>query len=278
MKKTYVTKKVLQAYWLFLIITTNVWAQVGIGTTSPVAALDINSTNEGLLVTRVALTGTDDITTIATRTASELVYNTAIAGSGNTAVTPGYYYLNTAASGWIRLATKADTLQSWNLTGNSGTDPTINFIGTTDNQGFSIRTFGSEKIRVTSGGNLGIGTTTPDTRLTVNGTTKTDGFILTALPIDGAVLTSNSGGVGTWTVPVINNVVATLNSGGINIPYNTTQYRQTNSSITLPPGKYTVNISMLLRIINVGITPPNSSFWLRSSFSDSALDNNPVFI
>ena len=38
------------------VIITN--AQVGIGTTTPTAALDITATNDGLLIPRVALTGT----------------------------------------------------------------------------------------------------------------------------------------------------------------------------------------------------------------------------
>ncbi|HEX8575575.1 MAG TPA: hypothetical protein VF677_04700, partial [Flavobacterium sp.] len=83
----------------FLLLLYNSYAQVGIGNTDPKAALDIRSANEGLLVPRVALTGTNDIATIATLTESELVYNTAMVSD----VTPGYYYLSTTTGPWVRL-------------------------------------------------------------------------------------------------------------------------------------------------------------------------------
>lgn len=42
--------------------------------------------------------------------------------------------------------------QSWNLTGNSGTNPTTNFIGTTDNQSLILKTNNAEKMRITPEG------------------------------------------------------------------------------------------------------------------------------
>jgi len=65
------------------------------------AMLDVKSTNKGLLIPRVALTGTGDVSTIATPATSLLIYNTAnITGAGG--VTPGYYYWTGAA--WVQLA------------------------------------------------------------------------------------------------------------------------------------------------------------------------------
>lgn len=51
---------------------------VGIGTSTPnaSAALDITSTNKGILIPRVALTSTTDVTTISSPTAGLMVYNT----------------------------------------------------------------------------------------------------------------------------------------------------------------------------------------------------------
>ncbi|MCX6190533.1 MAG: hypothetical protein NTW54_13245 [Bacteroidetes bacterium] len=54
---------------------------------------------------------------------------------------------------------------SWNLTGNTATDPATNFIGTTDAQPFILKTNGVERIRVLSGGNIGIGVTVPTAHL-----------------------------------------------------------------------------------------------------------------
>lgn len=65
---------------LFLVIfSTTTFAQVGIGTTTPhpSAILELNSTNKALLLTRVALTGKNDVTTVPSPTAGMIVYNTA---------------------------------------------------------------------------------------------------------------------------------------------------------------------------------------------------------
>jgi hypothetical protein len=53
-----------------------------------------------MLIPRVALTGTGDATTIPSPATSLLVYNTAAAGSGTTAVVPGYYYWD---GSWVRM-------------------------------------------------------------------------------------------------------------------------------------------------------------------------------
>jgi hypothetical protein len=79
-------------------------AQVGIGTTTvnTSAKLQIDAANKGFLQPRVTLTGTADASTIASPATGLMVFNTATAGSGATAVTPGiYYYTGTA---WQRVA------------------------------------------------------------------------------------------------------------------------------------------------------------------------------
>jgi len=52
-------------------------------------------------------------------------------------------------------------LGDWNLTGNSGTDPTINFLGTTDAQELRIRTNNTERMRFLVDGRILVGLTTP---------------------------------------------------------------------------------------------------------------------
>ncbi len=69
----------------------------------------------------------------------------------------------------------ADEISTWNAKGNAGTNPTTNFIGTTDVQGFAVRTNNTERMRVLSTGEVGIGTTTPDTKFQVEGTVDNNG-------------------------------------------------------------------------------------------------------
>ncbi|MDN3677880.1 hypothetical protein QWY90_11225 [Flavobacterium paronense] len=112
-------------YLSFLLAINSIYAQVGIGTASPASssALDITSTNTGLLIPRVALLSTSDVATITSPATSLLVYNSGFAPNG-------YYYWN--GSLWVQLATGNNT--DWSLSGNSGTNPTTNFFGTTDDK------------------------------------------------------------------------------------------------------------------------------------------------
>jgi hypothetical protein len=59
--------------------------------------------------------------------------------------------------------------QDWTLTGNAGTDPAINFVGTTDNKAFRIKTNNGIRMHIKSNGDVGIGTTTPTSKFHVNG-------------------------------------------------------------------------------------------------------------
>ena len=82
----------------------NTTGNVGIGTNSPSssALLDLTSASKGLLAPRVALTAKSGTSTpIASPTNGLLIYNTANAGSGGDAVTPGYYYFNGTI--WTRI-------------------------------------------------------------------------------------------------------------------------------------------------------------------------------
>jgi hypothetical protein len=111
-------------------INVNDKGNVGLGTNTPheSAALDITSTNKGVLLPRVALTATNVTAPLSAVTAGMTVYNTATAGTAPNNVTPGQYYHN--GSQWIRLM---DAFSGWSLTGNTSTVPGTNFIGTTDN-------------------------------------------------------------------------------------------------------------------------------------------------
>jgi len=80
-------------------------AQVKIGnnpnTINASAILEMEATNKGVLITRIALTATTDAATISSPATSLLIYNTATAGTAPNNVLPGYYYWN--GTKWISM-------------------------------------------------------------------------------------------------------------------------------------------------------------------------------
>jgi hypothetical protein len=82
---------------------------------------------------------------------------------------------STCGAGFAIRAVNADgtvtcePVGGWGLTGNAGTNPLTNFLGTTDAQALVFKTNNAERMRVDTNGNVGIGTTTPTNKLSVNG-------------------------------------------------------------------------------------------------------------
>ena len=60
-----------------------------------------------------------------------------------------------------------DSNNFWKIHGNSSTNPSTNFLGTTDAQDLVIKTNNTEAMRIDTNGNVGIGTATPNTALNV---------------------------------------------------------------------------------------------------------------
>ncbi len=132
--------------------------QVGIGTTviENGVELQIESNNRGLLIPRVALTTTllaAPVGPVPIATGI-LIYNTASAGVGISAVTPGFYYWS--GTEWIALKSTAG--QNWSLTGNAGTSPGTQYLGTSDNQNFQIKTNNTLRMTVENDGQVIVGT------------------------------------------------------------------------------------------------------------------------
>ncbi len=128
----------VQALTLVGLLSAGLHAQcVGIGTATPHASarLHISDNARGILIPNVALTATNVAAPVVGPATSLLVYNTATAGTAPHHVWPGFYYWD--GSLWVRLLTNNN--EAWLLEGNSGTNPTSNFLGTTDNQPLVIR-------------------------------------------------------------------------------------------------------------------------------------------
>ncbi len=118
---------------LFIAIITitasySLTAKVSITTDSSAAdgstILEVKSTDKGMLILRVALTGTIDETTISSPALSLMIFNTATAQD----VIPGFYYWNGAA--WTPVSKTPDGSET-KVT--AGTNVTVTGVGATAN-------------------------------------------------------------------------------------------------------------------------------------------------
>lgn len=130
-----------------------------------VSAFGANA-KKGVLIPRVSLSSTTDVTTISTPATSLLVYNT---NAGMTGGGAGYWYYG--GSKWIAILNSGSTnnQSAWLLEGNAGTNSGTNFLGSTDNVSLRMRTNNIQRMVVDSIGNVGIGTMAPSKKLEVSG-------------------------------------------------------------------------------------------------------------
>lgn len=149
-------------------------------------------------------------------------------------------------------ATGADGAQNaWGLTGNAGTSTTTNFLGTTDAKDLLIKTNGSERIRIASGGNVGIGSSSPSQKLDVSGNLKFSGALMPngSAGTSGQILVSKgSGTYPVWqNISAITQAITLISSATVTQAYpntSTISYKSLTGltqSITVPTGgTYTV--------------------------------------
>jgi hypothetical protein len=131
-------------FYLLIVFSSVSFAQnVAINATgaAPVASamLDITSTTSGLLIPRMSSVQRVAIAAPAT---GLKVYDI---------TTNTFWWFNGVI--WVE---QLGTNNGWSTTGNAGTVLGTNFLGTTDNVGFSLRTNNTERIRVLNTGEIGI--------------------------------------------------------------------------------------------------------------------------
>jgi hypothetical protein len=168
---------------LFFTFSVSTFAQVGIGTTAPNASseLDIVSTTKGVLIPR--MTAAQRIA-IVTPASGLLVYQTD--------APVGFWFFNGTV--WVQ-----NSVAGWNLTGNAGTAPATNYLGTTDAQPLVIKTNATERMRILpTTGFVGIGTTTPTAKLHLVG----QGSVVVYNNFEGGAIAPFTSGIvtgGAWT-------------------------------------------------------------------------------
>ena len=92
---------------------------------------------------------------------------------------------------WKKIADLAAANSNWSLTGNNGTDSTLNFLGTIDGKPLIMKTNNSEAMRIDKNGNIGIGSTNPTAKLDVNGTVKLENLNAGTNELDVLVLAAD---------------------------------------------------------------------------------------
>ena len=163
------------------------------------AVLELESTDKGLLIPRVALSSTSSASPLSAFVAGMMVYNTATAGD----VTPGFYV--SSGSSWSKIDNQTSTtLYNGNgsLSGNRTVTQGTNTLAFTSSatSGTSHFTVDGTTFNVDAVNNrIGIGTATPTQTLDVAGTARFDGGATISLFTNGSWInlpTTGPSGIG----------------------------------------------------------------------------------
>jgi len=183
-----------------LTICERTYAQVTIGSGEPPAKgalLDMKqkeavdgktSATKGVIFPRVELSGLTSLQPLLNATDAgdvtqqlihkgTVVYNVTVSAD----LQEGFYYWD--GTKWASMGSGGSSAAGWELQGNNGTEPANNFVGTTDNKDLSIRTNSLDRMHITSGGNVGIGTVTPQYMLDVAETARVNNLIVSVAPL-----------------------------------------------------------------------------------------------
>lgn len=142
--------------------------------------------------------------------------------------------------------------------------------GSNDNNvsGIPSPTQQANDVVVTADGEIGIGTASPSTNLHINSSNGPALRLVDGTQGEGKILTSDENGNAKWNTNSIPRIIATFGTG-YNLPYaDDSNFYQTGTHITIPPGKWAITVFSLLA--PQGTTTPNDWMWVRSTFSDSS--------
>ncbi|RZK46777.1 MAG: hypothetical protein EOO94_02045, partial [Pedobacter sp.] len=178
---TFLSSKGLLLMAMFLGSTIFVNAQLKVGDNptniQKSSILELESSRQGLLLPRLA-----DTTAINALTPPDgmIIYLNADKS------------LRLRSNGsWKKIADLSEASSNWSLNGNSGTDSTLNFIGTVDGKPLVMKTNNTERLRINSNGNVGIGTDAPTAKLNVDGTVKFENLAAGTSELDVLVLAAD---------------------------------------------------------------------------------------
>ncbi len=136
---------------VLMCIATGIAQNVGINsdgsTPDASAGLDIKYATKGVLIPRVDITDLSSPSPVTSPAISLIVYNT------NTNTGTGFFYWD--GNKWVKLS-DTNNVDSWLLTGNTGTIPGTHFLGTIDNQSLDFRTNNMIHARITTKGQIEI--------------------------------------------------------------------------------------------------------------------------
>ncbi|SIS37081.1 hypothetical protein SAMN05421639_10415 [Chryseobacterium shigense] len=191
-----------------------------------------------------------------------------------TSETEGGFSASGSAKGSVTLSSSAETLETYADNGNatqmnsSGTITKLT-IGTTNTAPLSLKTNGTEKLTLLNNGNVGIGTTSPNTALELNsGTANTSGLRFTDLTSSSPIGTGQALGVDANgnVVTVANPNPTTVSTSSVNstaeASFNVNDLTAavisgTSQSISIPMGGKALFIHFMLGVEYLN-NPPGS--------------------
>lgn len=246
--------------------------RVGIGTITPETAIDINAAGAGFQHTNGTIKlrsylGTD-YASFGTVTNQRLSF---VANNG--------YRMTIATDGKIGINTQTPN-NLLDLGGGNGKKLAIwNSAAGDDFYGFGnaanvLQLFagapatGDALMTLNKNGNVGVGTTIPLANLHTVGTRRFENAAAGSVT-PGSVLTATDvNGTAEWKTPAAEVVIGVLSvPAGLDIPFaGDGNYKYAGRSITLPPGKWAVTVTQLIRVS--GALDGDDWMYVRSSFGE----------